>query len=197
MEDPKATLLRYLRRERTEILAKLDGLGEYDARRPLTRTGTNILGVIKHVASVQVGYLHDTFRGESAMDLPWFRQGAEINADMWVTADETREDILRLFRRSSELSDSTVESLDLDTRGEVPWWPPERGGITLHTALIHILDEFARHSGHIDIIRELIDGEAGDLRGNLPEQSRDEWTEYRSRIEAAALEAARRAGETE
>ncbi len=192
MEDPKATLLRYLRRERAEILAKVDGLGEYDVRRPLTRTGTNVLGVVKHVASVQLGYLHHTFGGEP-VDLPWLREGAEVNADMWVTADESRQDVLDLFRRSSQLSDATVAPLDLDATGAVPWWPPERRTITVHLALVHMLDEMARHCGQLDIVRELIDGEAGDLRGNLPNLSEDDWTAYRARIEAAAVEAARRA----
>lgn len=194
-EDPKATLLRYLARERAVLLAKADGLGEHDVRRPLTRTGTNLLGLLKHVASVQVGYLCETFGGTHDLAMPWFDDGAEVNADMWATADESREEILELFRRSCEISDEWVAGLDLDARGEVPWWPPERRVVTLHQILVHVLDEMAHHAGHADIVRELVDGAAGNGRGDVPEQSDAEWTAYRRRVEDAAVEAARRAGE--
>ncbi|MFD4990601.1 DinB family protein [Cellulosimicrobium cellulans] len=193
--DAKATLQRYLAREREALLSRAEGLGEHDVRRPLTRTGTNLLGLVKHVASVQVGYLHEVFGRTHDLDLPWFADDAEVNADMWATADESREQILELFRRSTELCDATVAELDLDTRGEVPWWPPERRGITLFLALVHVLDEVAHHAGHADIVRELVDGEAGDDRGNLPDLGDDEWAAYRERLEASAVEAARRAGE--
>ena len=195
-EDPKATLLRYLARERASLLAKAEGLGEYDVRRPMTRTGSNVLGLLKHVASVQAGYLCDAFGGTHDLAMPWFDdEDAEVNADMWATADESREEILELFRRSSEVSDATVAGLDLDARGEVPWWPPERRVVTLHQILVHMLDEMAHHAGHVDIVRELVDGAAGNGRGDLPDQSDAEWAAYRQRVEDAAVEAARRAGE--
>ncbi|WP_336722472.1 DinB family protein [Cellulosimicrobium cellulans] len=193
--DPKATLQRYLTREREVLLARAEGLGEHDVRRPLTRTGTNLLGLVKHVASVQVGYLHEAFGRTHDLNLPWFADDAEVNADMWATADESREEILELFRRSSALCDATVAELELDARGEVPWWPPERREITLFLALVHVLDEVAHHAGHADIVRELVDGAAGDDRGNLPALDDDEWTAYRGRLETSAVEAARRAGE--
>ncbi|QJW37855.1 DinB family protein [Cellulosimicrobium protaetiae] len=193
--DPKATLQRYLTREREVLLSRAEGLSEHDVRRPLTRTGTNLLGLVKHVGSVQLGYLHEAFGGTHDLAMPWFADDAEVNADMWATADESREEILDLFRRSSELCDATVASLDLDARGEVPWWPPERREITLFLALVHVLDEVAHHAGHADIVRELVDGEAGDDRGNLPDLADDEWAAYRERLEASAVEAARRVGE--
>ncbi|MBD5785272.1 DinB family protein [Cellulosimicrobium terreum] len=194
-EDPKDTLLRYLARERAALLGKAEGLSEYDVRRPLTRTGTNLLGLLKHVASVQAGYLCETFGGTHDLAMPWFDDDAVVNADMWATADESREEILELFRRSSEISDETVAGLDLDARGEVPWWPPERRVVTLHQILVHMLDEMAHHAGHADIVRELIDGDAGNGRGDLPEQTDAQWAAYRAQLEAAAVEADRRARE--
>ncbi|MFB8227409.1 DinB family protein [Cellulosimicrobium sp. NPDC055967] len=193
--DPKATLQRYLSRERDALLAKAEGLSEYDVRRPLTRTGTNVLGLVKHVGSVQLGYLHEAFGGTHDLELPWFADGAEVNADMWATADESREEILELFRRSSELCDATVASLDLDAPGHVPWWRPGNRDVTLHQVLVHVLAEVAHHAGHADIVRELVDGAAGDGRGNLPALDDAEWAAYRERLEASAVEAARRAGE--
>lgn len=193
--DPKATLLRYLARERETLLVRAEGLGEHDVRRPLTRTGTNLLGLVKHVGSVQLGYLHECFGGTHDLAQPWFADDAEVNADLWATADESREEIVAFFRASTALCDATVASLDLGARGEVRWWPPERREVTLFVALVHVLDEVAHHAGHADIVRELVDGAAGDDRGNLPDLDDDEWAAYRAKVEGAAVEAARRAGE--
>jgi uncharacterized damage-inducible protein DinB len=190
--DFKATLHRYLRVQRDTFLAKLDGLGERDLRWPMTPTGTNLLGLVKHVASVQLDYLGEVFGRPAGRALPWFDDGAEVNADMWATADETSEEIIELFRFSSSHADATVDALDIDSTGHVPWWPPERQPVTLHQILVHLTVEIARHAGHADIIRELIDGSAGNNDGNLPEQSEAEWGAYRSRLERVAEDAAAR-----
>jgi uncharacterized damage-inducible protein DinB len=193
--DDKAILHRYLRASRADLLSKLDGLGEYDVRRPLTSTGTNLLGLVKHVAGVELGYFGDVFGRPAGRVLPWLADDAEPNADMWATAEETRQDIVELHRFSAAHSDATIEALPLDAVGEVPWWPPERRRVTLQQILVHVCVETARHAGHADILRELIDGTAGQRPGdpNLPRQSAEQWAEYRARLEAAAREADLRA----
>lgn len=193
MADPaaKADLKRYLQLAREALVWKLDGLSEYDIRRPLTPTGTNLLGLVKHVASVEAGYLGETFGRPLPEPIPWFDEGAEVNADMWATADESREAIVGLYRRVWANSDATVDSLELDAVGEVPWWPPERRRVTLHRVLIHQIAETDRHAGHADIVRELIDGTAG-LRAdnsNLPPGDATWWETYRARVEHAARQA--------
>jgi uncharacterized damage-inducible protein DinB len=190
--DPKAVLHRYLRVQRDHLLAKLDGLGEREVRWPMTPTGTNLLGLVKHVASVQLGYLTEVFDRPLERDLPWFDDDADTNADLWATADETREEIVDLYRYSAAQSDATIDSLDLDAPGLVPWWGPDREQVTLHQILVHMVVEIARHAGHADIIREMIDGSAGNEDGNLPEMTAAEWAVYRERLERAAEEAATR-----
>ncbi|MBO0775643.1 MAG: DinB family protein [Actinobacteria bacterium] len=189
--EPKAELHRYLQTAREALLWKLDGLPEYDIRRPLTPTGTNLLGLVKHVASVELGYFGETFGRPSAEPLPWFAEGAEPNADMWATPDESREQITGLYHRVWAHSDATISALPLDAAGQVPWWPPERRQVTLHRILVHMIAETNRHAGHADIVRELIDGSAG-LRpdsSNLPPGDQAWWQSYRSRLEGAAREA--------
>jgi uncharacterized damage-inducible protein DinB len=189
----KETLHRYLRTAREALLWKLDGLSEYDARRPLVPTGTNLLGIVKHVASVEAGYFGDVFGRSFPESLPWLDESAEPNADMWATLDESRQSILDLFERVNAHADATIEALDLDATGRVPWWPDDRNPVTLHLILVHMIAEFNRHAGHADIVRELIDGEAG-LRpdnDNLPHVDAAWWIAYRERLE----ETARLAGE--
>ncbi len=190
--DPKTDLLRYLQLARDALLWKLDGLGEYDIRRPLTPTGTNLLGLVKHVASVELGYLGETFGRPFDEPMPWFDDGAAPNADMWATPDESREYIVDLYRRGSAHCDETVRTLPLDATGLVPWWPPERREVSLHRVLVHVIAETDRHAGHADIVRELIDGAAGVRadNANLPEQDAAWWTSYRDQVESAARQAA-------
>ena len=190
--DDKATLHRYLRTRRSQLLAKLDGLGEYECRRPMTPTGTNLLGLVKHVASVELGYFGEVFGRPSGHDLPWFDDAAEPDADMWATAGETRDEIVELHRFSAAHSDATIESLPLDAPGVVPWWPEERRHVTLQQMLVHMCAETAQHLGHADILRELIDGAAGQGPNdpNLPVRSAAEQSAHFDRLEAAAREAA-------
>ncbi len=190
--DEKAILHTYLRTRRTSLLAKLDGLSEYDARRPLTATGTNLLGLVKHVASVELGYFGEVFGRPSDLELPWFADDAEPDADMWAAPGETREQIAELHRLSAVHSDATIDELALDAPGVVPWWPDERKHVTLHQILVHMCVETAHHLGHADILRELIDGRAGQRPGdpNLSVRTPEEWAVHRARIEAAAVAAA-------
>jgi uncharacterized damage-inducible protein DinB len=189
--DPKTDLHRYLQDAREALLWKLDGLTEYNIRRPMVPTGTNLLGLIKHVASVELGYFGDTFGRPSGERLPWLEDDAEPNADMWATAEESREQITGLYRRAWAHSDATIGTLALDDVGHVPWWPESRSEVTLHKILVHMIAETDRHAGQADIVRELIDGAAGLREGNDNMAAGDQswWEAYRSRLERAARDA--------
>lgn len=193
-EHMKDVLLRYLQRGRDALVWKLDGLGEYDARRPLTPTATNLLGIVKHVASVEAAYLGETFGRPFPEPMPWFEDTAERNADMWATPEESRADIVGLYRRVWAHSNETVATLPLDAIGHVAWWPPERADVSLSHVLTHLIAETERHAGHADIVRELIDGAAGVRPGasNMPDADQAWWADYRARVEQAAEVAAER-----
>src|ERR1700683_1390787 len=188
--EPKTELHDYLQEGRDALVWKLDGLSEYDTRRPLVQSGTNLLGLIKHLASVELGYFGATFDRPSGESLPWSAAGADPNDDMWATPEESREQIVGLYRRAWAHSDATIDALALDAIGHVPWWPPERNEVTLHRILVHMIAETHRHAGHADIVRELIDGVVG-LRSpgdNMAQGAREWWESYRDRLERAAQE---------
>lgn len=187
IDAPKDTLHRYLVTGREALLWKLDGLAEYDQRRPVLPTGTNLLGLVKHVASVALGYFGDTFGRPHGEPLPWFADDAAPNADLWVAADETRDEILGLWSRAWSHADATIAALPLDAPGRVPWWPDDRADVTLHTVLVHVTTEVHRHAGHADAVRELVDGAAGLRAGNdnlwMPDEG---WDAHRARLESVA-----------
>lgn len=187
-EEMKADLQRYLQRAREDLLWKLDGASEYDVRRPLTPTGTNLLGLVKHVASVEAEYFGLVFGRPFPEPFPWFAEGAERNADMWATAEESREQIAGLYRGVWAHSDATIEALDLDAAGQVPWWPDERRDVTLGRILVHMIAETNRHTGHADIVRELVDGSVGLRQGSDSMADGDPawWQDYRDRLEETA-----------
>ncbi|HEY0216749.1 MAG TPA: DinB family protein [Cellulomonas sp.] len=191
--DEKATLHQYLRLRRADLVAKLDGLGEYDVRRPLTPTGTNLLGLVKHVAGVELEYLGPVF-GRPAPDvpLPWTADDAEPDADMWAPADQSVAEVVALHHACARHADATVEALPLDAPGRVPWWPDERADVTLHQILVHLCVETARHAGHADILRETLDGRVGNgpADPNIPGRDAAGWAAHRARIESAARQAA-------
>jgi hypothetical protein len=185
--DAKADLLEYLRGARETLLWKLDGLGEYDIRRPLTPTGTNLLGLVKHQASGEFIYFGDVFGRPHGERLPWLADGAGQNADMWAAPDETRDFITSLYQRAWQHADATIAELPLDAPATVPWWG-EDGTVTLGRILVHMTAETQRHAGHADIVREMIDGSVGVLKesDNLSSGDPAWWRDYRDQVEQAA-----------
>lgn len=187
--EHKDNLHRYLRSGREALLWKLDGLDDYDVRRPLVPTGTNLLGLLKHLAWVEWGYFALAFDRPMADTPDWFLADEdEPNADMWASTDESREQIVGLYRQVNAHADDIIAALDLDATGHVPWWPAERQDASLQRLLVHTIAETHRHAGHADIVRELIDGAVGlqARNSNLPEAERAWWSGYRDRLQTVA-----------
>lgn len=188
-----AELLGQLQQVRDAVLWKLDGLSEYDLRRPITPTGTNLLGLVKHLTGCEFGYFGQVFGRPAPVDLPWLRDAAAgvENADMWARPDESRDHLVGLYRAAWRHADETVALHDLGDVVRIPGWPEEN--VTLHRVLVHMIAETARHAGHADIVRELVDGAAGWSPGHslLPEQDEAGRRAYVARVQAAA-EATRR-----
>ena len=165
---------------------KLDGLSEYDVRRPLTATGTNLLGLVKHLATVEAWYFGEVFGRSFPVALGRW-QDAD-GSDLWVTPGETREQIIDFYQRAWVHADATIKELPVDAPGHVPWWP--RPDVKLFTIMVHVLQETARHAGQADILREQIDGRTGmaaEYEQQIDTAAREA---HRAKIERAAREAA-------
>ncbi|MFE5819911.1 DinB family protein [Streptomyces sp. NPDC056479] len=187
-EFAKDNLHGRLRRDRQALLWKLDGLSEYDARRPLTATGTNLLGLVKHVATVEARYFGEVFDRPSPE--PLCRWQDSDGSDQWATEDETRDQIIAFYRRVWEHSDATINELPLDAPGHVPWWAEPYPNTNLFAIMVHVLGESIRHAGHADILREGLDGRTGVRAENEQPIDEEARAAYFAKIEQAARSAA-------
>ncbi|MFJ4839366.1 DinB family protein [Streptomyces sp. NPDC088746] len=187
-EFAKDNLCGRLRRDRKALLWKLDGLSEYDARRPLTATGTNLLGLVKHVATVEARYFGEVFDRPFPEPLPRWQDSD--GSDLWATEDETRDQIIGFYQRTWDHSNATINELPIDAPGHVPWWPEPYADTNLFAVLVHVLGETIRHAGHADILREGLDGRTG-LRPEHEEQiDEDARAAFCVKVEQAARSAA-------
>ena len=159
----KALLHAHLQLNRDALLWKLEGLGETELRRPMTATGTNLLGLVKHLTGIESGYFCDAF-GRERPALAW--EGGEewalgeFSGDMYAKPDESAEELVACYRAATAAADRSIADLDLDATGR------HHLGITvsLRWMLLIVLLDTARHAGHADIVREQIDGAAGSNR---------------------------------
>lgn len=205
--DEKENLHRWLRGMRDVMLWKLEGLSDADIRRPMTRSGTNLLGLVKHLTGEEINYLGETF-GRPATDvrLPWWepeniRNTFATGGDMYAAPGESTEYIVDLYRRACTHADQTIAERDLDDIGTVTHPVVLETGelvetdgenTTLQQALVLMIHETSRHAGHADIVRELIDGSIGGSRDNpcVPDWSEKAfWRDYLARVEASATAA--------
>lgn len=153
----KESLQASLDRHRQAVLWKAEGLDDASLRRPMTPSGTSVLGLVKHLGAVEYSWFSQTFDRPTEL-LPFSDDDPE--ADLRVTDSETAKDLLAFYARARASSDVVIAELDLETHGTA-WFGDE---VTLRWVLIHLIEETARHAGHLDILRELIDGRAGDHR---------------------------------
>ena len=177
-----------LREFREVMVWKLDGLSEYDIRRPLTPTGTNLLGLIKHLTLWESRYFGEVFDRPYPEPVPRWDDLEARGTDFWATEHQTRDEIIDFYRRVWAHSDATITALAIDAPGQVPWWP--RPDVTLFTILVHVLTETSRHAGHADILREQLDGSIGAYVQSVPRRDKAFWDARHATVERAARAAA-------
>jgi hypothetical protein len=155
--EEKESLKVALDRHRDAILWKLEGLSDTDARKVMLPSGTSLLGLVKHLAAVEYSWFCQTF-GRETEELPFVEE--DPDADLRVEPGETTEDILAFYGRARAAADRVIGEVGLEETGTA-WFGD---AVSMRWVLIHMVEETARHAGHVDILRELIDGMVGDHR---------------------------------
>lgn len=183
-DGPASDLHHYLQQSRESVVACLDGLSDYDVRRPLVPSATNLLGLVKHLTGIELSYLGDCLGRPPAIPLPWVEDGSIWDgADMWATPDQSRDYLLDLYRAAWSHADASIAELDLTAPAHVSWWKEGARDTTLGHLLVRVLADTSQHAGHADIVRELIDGRGGSDADTL---GGDEWRAYHQQVQSAA-----------
>lgn len=145
--DEKSVLLGFLNYLRESVAAKAQGVGEPEVRTAGVPSGTNLLGLVKHLTLVE----RYTFLGERVTDWP---------STFHAGADETADAVLARYRETIEQANEVIDACrDLSEPGQRP--TKQGRSPSMRWALTHMIEETARHAGHADILRELIDGSTG------------------------------------
>jgi hypothetical protein len=180
--DEKALLKTHLALAQNDVLWKLQGLSDDDLRRPMTKTSTNLIGIVKHLTGVTAEYLISAF-GREREHFSWEADDSELwyGGDMWALPDESPAEIMAAYRRACDAALASIDELDLDAVGQ------HHAGVnvSLRWMILNVLSDTLRHLGHADVVRETIDGSVGvdPVLSNTVDGSDDEyWTLFRKRV---------------
>lgn len=158
-DDVKGLFLDYLDYYRETVAAKLSGLPEGRLRESDLPSGWSPIELVKHLCFMERRWLVWGFLGEAADD-PW---GDDRDGRWHVAPDESPEDLLRLLGDTAARTRRIVEAADLTAPAQVGGrFDDPATAPTLAWILFHVMHEYARHTGHLDIVRELIDGSLGE-----------------------------------
>jgi uncharacterized damage-inducible protein DinB len=155
--DERRALAEWLDFHRATLLQKLDGLDDEQLRHEMVPSRVCLLGLVKHLTAVEHGWFVVNFArsGEPHM----FDSPDDPDADFHIAEGETTDAIVEGYMRACARSREIYEAAP---SLEAAFPHPRRGAMGLRWLMLHMIEETARHNGHADIIRELIDGATGD-----------------------------------
>ncbi len=156
-DDEKATLLRYLDAQRDSVLAILDGLSDSALNTSVVGSGWTPLGLVRHLCAAERLWLHRVLAGSQTAPYPWPAEGGDP-----FTVELPTADVIAFYREQIALSNSNIAARELTDRPRLAP-PPDLAefAVDVRSIVLHMIEETARHAGHLDIVRELIDGRTG------------------------------------
>lgn len=158
LADEKTTLQAFLRYLRAAVIAKVTAVDEAHARREMVASGKSLLGLVKHLTVMELGWFSHAYAGQDPQATP----------DQQVTDSDTVTSVVAAYQVAAARSDEVVaRCTDLDAPGVRTLRASAPAHPTLRWILVHLIEDTARHAGHADVLREQIDGVAGNWRGDL------------------------------
>lgn len=150
LADEKATLVAFLDYLRESVAAKLAGLTDAQARQPMVPSGTSLLGLVKHLRAVELGWFVWSFAGKDGLTA----------ADAQLASTDTVESVVSGYLAAAADCNEVIAAGGLEQRAARSRRADEEPP-TLRWVLVHLVEETARHAGHADILREQLDGSVG------------------------------------
>jgi Protein of unknown function (DUF664) len=165
MEPEAATLLEFLDAQRESVFAIVAGLSDEALRRAVFPSGWTCLGLIQHLALDDERYWFRRIAAGEAIDLP----SDEADGSAWIVdRDVSAEAVFTLYRDEIGRANAIIGGVPLESppRGQhlhfSSSWPAPDGVVpNLRWIVVHMIEETARHAGHLDAARELLDGRTG------------------------------------
>lgn len=154
--DERSTLLAFLHHQRRFLERKESGISDEQARsQTCPPSDLSLLGIVYHLTDVERGWSQRGLAGRAAP--PIYYSDEDPDGDFHPPSDVTLDLALARFWREVEEAEAVCRSMDLD---EIEHH--ERGFYSVRWVLIHLIEEYARHLGHADLIRQAIDGQTGE-----------------------------------
>ena len=154
-DEEKNALLMFLEAQRSSVLAIIEGLDTEALTTPVLPSGWTPLGLIEHLGHAERHWFQEIVTG-SAEPLPWPDDPTPLTTSRPPSA------VFAFYRSQCERSNAVLASLPLSTppRGRHPGWLGDET-TDLRRIVLHMIEETARHAGHLDVVRELLDGKTG------------------------------------
>lgn len=153
--DERSTLEGFLDLQRATVIYKATGLSDSDAARRLLPSLTTVSGLIRHLADVERSWFREVMHGEQDIAYRWTEE--DPDGEFRVTETDSLDDIIADYEAAVAESRAVQQRYSLDD----PCHGRE-GRFTLRWITVHLVEETARHIGHIDILREMLDGATGE-----------------------------------
>ncbi len=158
--DEHTMLTGFLDYHRATLLWKAGGLTQQQMATPLPSSDLTIAGLVKHLALVEDSWFTERFAGKGEGVWAGIDWDADPDWEMHSAVHDAPEQLLSLYAEACERSRQVIAGAGLDQESVVP---DRRGGhFTLRWILLHMIEETARHNGHVDLLREAIDGVSGE-----------------------------------
>ena len=159
-EDERTTLLWFLDEHRRILARKAEGLTDEQARTTIPPSDLSLLGLIRHMADVERSWFRRALTGETDAGPIFYAAGhpdGDDDGDFHAPTDATLADAFTAYWQEIEVADRNIAAASLDDT-----FSTARGSGKLRWILVHMIEEYARHCGHADLLRQAIDGATGD-----------------------------------
>ena len=157
-DDMRRELLEYMEYQRSSVRSIVEGLAEDAWHTPVVPSGWTVAGMIEHLGSMERHWFQEVIAG-SPVDLPWDEGRPSYHPEMAFTCDRPSADVLGYYRDQCDRADGVLAAVQLSDA------PLGRHGNdvipNVRVVVLHVIEETAAHSGHLEIARELLDGRTG------------------------------------
>ena len=158
-DDISRELLEYLEYQRSSVRSIVEGLNEDAWHTPVVASGWTVAGMVEHLGNVERHYFQEVIAG-SPVELPWDEGRPPYDPEMVFTCDRPSSDVLGYYREQCDRSNQILAGISLSDRPRGSHGDDEQTP-NIRVVILHVIEETAAHSGHLEIARELLDGTTG------------------------------------